>query len=174
MREDAPLRPMSGYGWVKVVETTTALSFASSFGLDLTVVRPFNIVSPDLPASSALGNLRRQLKEGSGPERVVRCGRVDVIRDYVSASFVGEAISELVGEPPGGIVNICSGRGIRLSDLMEAAARHCGVELETLIDPDLAAIPAPAEVVGDPGRLNSLIAARPVTEPLDLAAELMG
>lgn len=174
VREDAALRPVSGYGWVKVAETTTARSLADALSLDLTVVRPFNIVSPDLPPSSALGNFRRQLNEGTGDTRVVRCGRVDVIRDYVTASFVGEAIAELVSDPPGGTVNVCSGVGIRLVDLMEAAAQQCGVDMKAVIDPDLAAIPAPAKIVGDPKRLNSLIAARPVTDTVSLALVLMG
>ncbi|MGH8872188.1 MAG: NAD-dependent epimerase/dehydratase family protein [Acidimicrobiia bacterium] len=172
--EDSPLRPLSPYGWVKLVEIATARELARLHGLDLTVVRPFNPVLPGLPETTALGNFRRQVLDGNGPCRKVVCGRVDIVRDFVTGSFIGEAIAELVDNPPGGIVNVCSGVGIRLEDVMRASGQILEVEIELDEDPELARLPAPSVIIGDPARLFSLIRARPESTPLRLAAELFG
>ncbi len=172
--ETTPPRPMSPYGWVKVAEVATARELARFHGLDLTVIRPFNPVLPELPQSVALGNFRNQLLAGEGRARTVLCGRVDVIRDFVTSSFLGDAVAELVEHPPGDIVNICSGVGVRLGDVMEAAARLLDVELELKEDPVLAGLPAPSVIIGDPSRLNSLIQVRANSTAESLATALLG
>jgi len=172
--EETPPRPMSPYGWVKVAEVATARELARLHGLDLTVIRPFNPVLPELPQAAALGNFRHQLLAGEGRARTVVCGRVDVIRDFVTSSFLGDAVAELVEHPPGDIVNICSGFGVRLGDVMEAAARLLDVELELIEDPVLAGLPAPSVIVGDPSRLHSLIEARANSTAESLADVLLG
>jgi nucleoside-diphosphate-sugar epimerase len=172
--EESPLLPVSPYGWVKMVETTTARELARLEGLNLTVVRPFNPITPDLPRSTALGNFRSQILAGEGDTRRVVCGRVDIVRDYVTGEFVGQAMAELVANPPGGVVNICSGVGHRLDALMFAAAGLLGVELVLEQDEHLANLPAPASVVGDPARLNTLVEARPEPGIDRLAAGLFG
>ena len=172
--EESLLRPMSPYGWVKLAETATASELARLHGLGLTVIRPFNPVLPELPQAMALGNFRHQVLTGEGRTRTITCGRIDVIRDFVTSRFVGDAVAELVEHPPGGIVNICSGVGVRLGEVMEAAARLLDVELELEEDPILAGLPAPSTIVGDPRRLHSLIGARANSTPESLAFALLG
>lgn len=172
--EDATPRPLSPYGWIKVAEVATARELARLEGIDVTVIRPFNPVMSDLPVTSALGNFRSQLLSATGDRVKVTCGRVDVVRDFITGSFLGVAVTELASAPPGGIVNICSGVGVRLEDVMRAAASKRGVELELEVDPALAELPAPDTMIGDPGRLYSLITARADSTPERLAAELLG
>ncbi len=172
--EDRTPRPLSAYGWAKVAETATAQDLGRVLDVDLTVLRPFNPVMPDLPASTALGNFRHQILTGEGRTRSIVCGRTDIVRDFVSATFLGDAVADLVLRPPGGIVNICSGIGVKLADVFKATARLLDVELELNEDPDLAAIPAPDSIVGDARRLHSLIGARSETTPDTIALALLG
>jgi nucleoside-diphosphate-sugar epimerase len=171
--EDMPLRPLSAYGWMKLAETAVAGELGRLHGLDVTVIRPFNPVMPEIPRATALGNLRHQLLDGSGRTREVVCGRTDIVRDFIPSSFLGVAIAELIQDPPGGIVNVCSGEGIRLLDIFHAAAAHLGLELELRPDPDLVAIPAPDYIVGDPSRLHSLIRTRTTPTAESLASALL-
>jgi nucleoside-diphosphate-sugar epimerase len=158
---------------VKAVETAAARELGRLHDLDLTVVRPFNPVTPLLPDTTALGNFRRQLLDGSGPARRIICGRIDVVRDFVSGTFIGEVMAQLVEGRPGGIVNICSGVGIRLDAVMLAAAEILDVELQFVQDEELASLPAPTAIVGDATRLNSIVDARPDSTPTSLAKELL-
>jgi GDP-4-dehydro-6-deoxy-D-mannose reductase len=172
--EDSELRPLSPYGWIKLSEVAAARSMAADRGVPLTVVRPFNPVSPQLPQSTALGNFRMQLLGDSGPRRHIVCGRIDVVRDFVTTNFIGSVIAELLESPPGGVVNICSGVGLSLEELMRASGVIAGVELTFDVDAELAGLPAPTQIVGDHRRLFSLVDARPETDPRVLGATLLG
>jgi nucleoside-diphosphate-sugar epimerase len=152
--EAAPLSPVSEYGRAKVAQTTLAEHIARSRGIPLTVLRPFNIVSPRLPAATALGNMRRQLLGAEGPERTVACGRLDLVRDYVPLPALAEVILSLMARPaPDQTLNVCSGVGIELGAILAAMAERLGVALRIVQTPELLAIPAAPRVVGDPAQL---------------------
>ena len=155
--EDHPLRPVTEYGRAKAEQSTVVQQTAAQAGLRACIVRPFNIVSRDLPATTALGNMRRQLLAGTTHPRTVRCGRLDVVRDFIPLEFVVDTIVRLLElyELPS-ILNVCSGVGIQLGDLLEAMASKLGVEVAAEIDPQLAAIPAAPSIVGDPTGLGLL------------------
>ena len=157
IREDAPLRPVSEYGRVKVEQTSLARRLSSESGIPLTVARIFNVVSPRLPSSTALGNMRRQLLAQTGPQRTLRAGRLDVIRDYVPVAFVAETLARLAGAPADEpVLNVCSGVGISLSEIVSELASTLRVEVVVEQLDELTTIPAATEVVGDPRRLASL------------------
>jgi len=173
--EEAPLRPVSEYGRAKVAGTTLAESLSRARGIPLTVLRPFNVVSPRLPASTALGNMRRQLLSAEGSERTVTCGRLDLVRDYVPVSSVAEVALHLLAKPvPGQILNVCSGIGISLGSILDAMARRLGVSLRIVQSPELLAIPAAPRVVGDPSRLFQEAGIRIEVTAESLAQILLG
>ena len=184
--ETSPLEPCTAYGRAKAAQTTLAESICRQHGIPLTVLRPFNLVSPHLPLEPALGSLRRQLlasgvaeekAPGEGSERKVRrvrCGRLDVIRDFVPVAFVVAAMQRLLAAPaPGLTINVCSGVGIELGELLTAMARRLGVELAVEIDPVLAALPAAPRAVGDPARLRQRLGLAIAPTPEALAELLL-
>jgi nucleoside-diphosphate-sugar epimerase len=146
---DVP-RPVTDYGRAKVEASTTARSIAATSDIRLCIVRPFNVVAPDLPRASALGNMRQQLLEETGTSRVVRCGRLDVVRDFVPIEFVLEAFVRLLelDEWPD-LMNVCSGVGIELGCVLRAMAAELDVEVTTVPIPALVAIPAADSIIGD-------------------------
>jgi nucleoside-diphosphate-sugar epimerase len=155
--ESSPTEPVNDYGRAKLEATGKARSIALVSGIRLCVLRPFNVVSPDLPVASALGNMRRQLVSGRGRSRAVRCGRLDVVRDFVPVEAVLAALMRLLElDAWPAVLNVCSGTPVILGDLLEAMARSIGVQLEVVLDPELAAIPAPEKLVGDPTLLHEL------------------
>lgn len=159
--EGARLAPLSDYGRAKVAQTTLAEGIAVRHGIPLTVLRPFNLVGPTLPASSALGNLRRQLLAAAVTatlEPAVTCGRLDIVRDYVAIATVVEAVTRLVAQPrPACTINVCSGVGVELADIVSAMAAILGLAPRLAADPALVARPAALRVVGDPSRMRELL-----------------
>ncbi len=170
--ESSPTEPVSAYGRVKLEATTQARSVAAANGISLCVVRLFNIVSPDLPVTSALGNLRRQLLDGEGSRRVVRCGRLDVVRDFVPLNVVVTTFLLLLKlDRLPTVLDVCSGRAVVLGDLLTAMAHAIDVELQVEVEPRLAAMAAVDRIVGDPARLHELgVVCAPT---LDFLAALM-
>lgn len=154
--EDHATNPVTDYGRSKLEQSVVARQFAHENGLCLCVVRPFNIVARALPTTSALGNMRGQLVAGQGPRRAIRCGRLDIVRDFVPLEFVVQAIVrllELDAWPT--TLNVCSGTGIELGEVLSAMASQSGVEVIVSLIPELAAIPAPKRIIGDASLLHS-------------------
>jgi GDP-4-dehydro-6-deoxy-D-mannose reductase len=154
--EDHPTRPVTDYGRAKAEQSTVVQQVATAAGLRFCIIRPFNIVSSDLPPTVALGNIRRQLLTGSGRLRTIECGRLDVVRDFIPLELVVDTVARLIelDEWPQ-ILNVCSGVGIELGDLLEAMASAVGVEVVVSVNPELAAIRAAATIIGDPSLLHS-------------------
>ena len=174
LAEDRPPRPVTDYGRAKAAQIIVARRLAASRGLPLTVLRPFNVVSPRLSAATALGNMRRQLLAGSGPRRRVECGRLDVVRDYVPVRAVVEAIRRSLERPGrGATINVCSGIGIELGSILHATARRLRVTAVPIASPGLEALPAADRVVGDPARLGELLGLVVDVSAESLAAELL-
>jgi len=171
--ESADLRPISDYGRAKVAQTALARAIAQQRSLPITVLRPFNVVSPRLPAGTALGNIRDQLRRQSGDRRAVRCGRLDVVRDYVPVAAVAEAVMRLLATPTPGVFNVCSGKGLELSAIVNAMARRLGAELAIEVDPELAALPAPPAAIGDPAALRAAIGLVIEATPESVAAVVL-
>lgn len=156
LAEEAPLRPVTEYGRAKVAATTAAAALATELEVPLTVARPFNVVVARPPRQTPLGNLSAQLLEQEGPRRLVQCGRLDVIRDFVPAGFVAEALVGLVQGRHLGIYNVCSGLARTPAEVLGEMAATLGIEAVVELVPDLAALPAADRVVGDPARLAGL------------------
>jgi GDP-4-dehydro-6-deoxy-D-mannose reductase len=155
LTEDAALAPVTAYGQAKHAQHQVVRLMGPAVAVRAVHVRPFNVVAPGLPASSPLGNLRRQLLSGpvSGVRDVV-CGRLDILRDFVPVEDVAAVLAGLltVDEPPD-VLNACSGTAIMLGDLVNEVVRQSGVTARLVPDPALVALPAAQEVVGDAGRL---------------------
>jgi nucleoside-diphosphate-sugar epimerase len=155
--EEFPTRPLTDYGRAKAAASILARSIAERVDLRLCILRPFNVVSPDLPSTTALGNMRRQLLEQQSDPRVVRCGRVDIVRDFVPLEFVIDVLVgmlELDSWPA--VVNVCTGVGIELGELLAAMGNAVGAEIEVSPVQELVEIAAAPRIVGDPALLHQL------------------
>jgi nucleoside-diphosphate-sugar epimerase len=173
--EETPTEPVSDYGRAKQVQTISARKF-HEMGAAVLVLRPFNIVAPDLPSSNALGNLRAQVMASRpAPSCTVRCGRLDVVRDFVSADFVAHVVSRCLSAwPKEFLLNVASGTGISLLDIFEAFGVEMAVRLTYATDPTLAAIAAPDVMTADPTALERATGQRFEAGARQLARVLAG
>lgn len=172
--EDAPLRPLTDYGRAKLAQTALAQAIGAERGIPLSVLRPFNVVARDLPASSALGYLREQLLASRDERRRVVCGRLDVVRDFVPVSTVVDAVVALVRSPaPGQAINVCTGVGLDVESVLRAMAAELGTTLEIAVDEALARLPAAPAAVGDPARMRELLGVSATPSPASLARLLL-
>lgn len=155
--ESSPEAPVTEYGRAKLAASALARELSAASGIRVCVVRPFNIVSASLPASTALGNMRDQLMAQTGKHRVVRCGRLDIVRDFVPLRFVVDVFSGLLDldEWPR-ILNVCSGIGIELGSVLRAMADRLDVDVHTTPIDELVDIPAAGTIIGDATLLHHL------------------
>jgi GDP-4-dehydro-6-deoxy-D-mannose reductase len=173
--EETPTNPVSDYGRAKNVQTVMAKKFHEA-GVEALVLRPFNIVAPELPPTNALGNLRAQVMAwGTADPCIVHCGRLDVVRDFVTADFVAEVLARCLDRwPKAPLLNVGSGQGIVLQDIFDAFGAEMGRRLEYRPDPALVAIAAPDRMTADPTALEAATGLHCRVDPRLLALELIG
>ncbi|NUS13215.1 MAG: NAD(P)-dependent oxidoreductase [Streptomyces sp.] len=123
--EDAAPRPGGPYGVSKLAATELVLCS----GLDAVVLRVFSPVGPGTPTGAPLGRvaeaLRRAMQNGE-PE--LRLGGLAVQRDFVDARDVARAVHAASLSAAQGVVNIGSGRAVRMRDMAAALAHVAGYE----------------------------------------------
>ncbi|AJP03678.1 reductase [Streptomyces cyaneogriseus subsp. noncyanogenus] len=121
--EDAVPRPGGPYGVSKLAATELVLGS----GLDAVVLRVFSPAGPGTPAGSPLGRLaeamRRAMQSGDGE---LRLGGLGVQRDFVDVRDVARAVHAASLSAAQGVINIGSGRAVRLRDVAATLARVAG------------------------------------------------
>ncbi|MFC8887270.1 NAD-dependent epimerase/dehydratase family protein, partial [Streptomyces cinereoruber] len=121
--EDAVPRPGGPYGVSKLAATELVLGS----GLDAVVLRVFSPVGPGTPAGSPLGRLaeamRRAMQAGDGELKLSGLG---VQRDFVDVRDVARAVHAASLSAAQGVVNIGTGRAVRLRDAAAVLARVAG------------------------------------------------
>lgn len=148
--EDHPLEPRGVYARSKAEGEGMAQKLARELGIDLVIVRPFNLVGPGQPRQHAVADWILQSLAGA---RALRVGDLSVRRDYLDVRDCAEGIRSVAERAASGAtVNLCSGRAVAMASLAELAAPGCA----WLEDPARA---RPGEVrilLGDNGRARAL------------------
>ncbi|WP_406725614.1 NAD-dependent epimerase/dehydratase [Streptomyces sp. GD-15H] len=121
--EDAVPRPGGPYGVSKLAATELVLGS----GLDAVVLRVFSPAGPGTPAGSPLGRLaeamRRAMQSGDGE---LKLGGLGAQRDFVDVRDVARAVHAASLSAAQGVINIGSGRAVRLRDAAAVLARVAG------------------------------------------------
>src|SRR6266850_688832 len=154
LRENAPLRPASPYAVSKVAQGYLALQYALSPGLHVVRTRTFHHTGPRRGEQFAESSFARQLAEieaGQRPPRL-EVGNLEVVRDFTDVRDVVRAYWMLLERGvPGEVYNVCSGRGVRLGELLERLIALSGRKVDVQVDASrLRPVDAPI-LVGDPG-----------------------
>jgi len=131
--EEHPLQGQSPYSASKIGADQIAMSFYSSFGTPVSIIRPFNTYGPRQSARAVIPTIITQIANG---KRQIKLGAVLPTRDfnYVAdtvAGFVAALGSERgVGE----VINIGSNFEISIGDTARTIAEVMGAEIEIVTD----------------------------------------
>ncbi len=121
--EDAVPRPGGPYGVSKLAATELVVGS----GLDAIVLRVFSPVGPGTPTSSPLGRLaeamRRAMHNGDAE---LKLGGLAVRRDFVDVRDVARAVHAASLSAAQGVVNIGTGRAVRLKEAVAHLAGAAG------------------------------------------------
>lgn len=162
--EDHSLRPQSPYAATKVAADALAMSFYASFGLPVTILRPFNTYGPRQSLRAVLPVILCQLLAGAP---VVRLGALSPRRDLTFVSdtadgFMRAAFSDMA---IGTTIQLGTGRDVSIQELAEIAMHVVGRRADIVSDAARVR-PANSEVAclrSDPRRAADLLGWRPTT-----------
>jgi dTDP-glucose 4,6-dehydratase len=125
--EKHPLQGQSPYSASKIGADKLAESYARSFATPVVTVRPFNTYGPRQSARAFLPTVLSQALSGD----TVRVGSLDPVRDM---NFVGDTVAGFVAAATapgveGLTINLGSGRGVSMRELLDLAIRATGREV---------------------------------------------
>ena len=131
--EDHPLQGQSPYSASKIGADQIAMSFYSSFGTPVTVLRPFNTYGPRQSARAVIPTIITQIASG---KRQIKLGAVHPTRDftYVADTVAGFIAALNSDAGIGQVVNVGSGFEISIGDTARAIAAAMGTNIEILTD----------------------------------------
>ena len=120
--EAHPLQPQSPYSATKIGADAIAMSFFHSFGLPITIARPFNTYGPRQSARAVIPTIVSQLATG---KKRIQLGDTHTMRDFTFVTDTARglvAIAEMEGGA-GEVFHIGSNFEISIGDLYREIAR---------------------------------------------------
>jgi NAD dependent epimerase/dehydratase len=127
--ENHPLQPQSPYSATKIAADALVMSFYSSFGLPVTIARPFNTYGPRQSARAVIPSIISQIACGN---KKIKVGDVSPTRDF---SFVEDTCRGLMAlgdceQAIGETVNIGSNFEISIEDTFNLITDLMGSDIE--------------------------------------------
>ncbi len=170
--ESHPLRGQSPYSATKIAADKLCESYALSFGLPVTILRPFNTFGPRQSARAVIPTVLSQLLAGAAS---IRLGALSPKRDFTFAEdtaegFVRAAVTDL---PPGETVQLGTGRTVSVGEVVEMCKTITHSQAEVLTD-EARMRPDGSEVevlLSDPSKAKSALDWEPQTS-LEVGLEL--
>jgi len=123
--EDHPLQPYNPYSHTKILAEDAVLFYARTFGIQATVVRPFNIYGPGQAATFLIPEVIRQALDPSAD--AVQVEDAEPRRDYL---FVGDLVALLLAvwrRNVTGIYNAGSGHSVSVAEIVREVLAQAGV-----------------------------------------------
>ena len=172
--ETMSCRPASSYGITKLAQTLHVLA---EYGQNSVVARLFNPVGANMPRHLALGTFAQQIRWMDHSGGALRTGNLDAVRDFIDVQQAAESLTDLAQTPTarGKVVNICSGIGTRLRDIVQEMIAASGKAIDLLEGsaPGSANSSGIDRAVGNPQRLKDLGIKLPGLDRAALAKELV-
>lgn len=125
-------KPINHYGASKYAMECLARGYGQK--LPITIVRPFNYTGPGQSDSFLIPKIVKHYKQRA---KSIELGNLDVVREFNDINFVCEVYKRLLeAESDVDVVNIASGRGIALLDVVEMMNSIAGYAIEVKVNPN--------------------------------------
>lgn len=139
IKETNPLRPQSPYGVSKVAMDYLGYQYFCSYGMKIIRTRGFNHTGPRRGDTFVTSNFAKQIAmiEKGSQEPVIHVGNLEALRDWTDVRDMVKGYLLSVSKcDPGEVYNICSGVGVKISDMLDILIKHSKVQVTTKQDPE--------------------------------------
>jgi GDP-4-dehydro-6-deoxy-D-mannose reductase len=157
LTEESPVRPLSPYGSSKAAMEVLVGQYVRAHGVRAGVVRAFNQIGPGQSAEYVVSSLSRQVAEaelGGGDRLEMTVGNVSARRDFTDIRDSAQAYVSMVQKGLTGTYNLCSGKAVKIEELIERMGSSSRIAVEFEVDAALVRPSDPPLVVGSNSRLQ--------------------
>ena len=132
IKENHPLNAQSPYAATKIAADQLALSFYKSFGLPLTILRPFNTYGPRQSARAVIPTIISQLVSKN---KFIKIGNLKPTRDFTYVDDTVEAfILALKKNISGEVINIGNKFEISIKGILDIFKNDFNYDFKIVID----------------------------------------
>ncbi len=131
--EKHPLQPQSPYSASKIGADTIALSYYYSFGLNVTIARPFNTFGPRQSLRAIIPTIFYQILNN---KKKIKLGLLTTKRDFNYVSNTTDGIISLIksNRTAGEVFNIGYGKNISIFELTKLIKKISKKDFEIVVD----------------------------------------
>ena len=133
--EEHPLQAQSPYSATKIAADQLALSFYYSFGLPVSIMRPFNTYGPRQSARAVIPTIITQIADGV---RSIKLGSIEPTRDFTYVTDTVDSFIAMLESPLLGIVGKVFNGGsnfeISIGQAASLIAKVMGVDIDITCD----------------------------------------
>ena len=135
--ERSPLRPVTEYAVSKVAQETAALRYHYAFGLDVVIVRMFNLLGPGQSPDLACSAFARQIALAEiSEENEIVTGNLTAKRDLMDVRDAARAVVLLAEKGNAGqTYNVCSGNAVSIRECLSEMMLRSRKQLSARVDP---------------------------------------
>lgn len=157
--ESLPPEPSTTYGASKAAAEVLAAQYGRWNEAPVALARLFNLTGPGMPGTTLPGEVATRIAaaEAAGEEAVaIEVRNPDHLRDFLDVRDAARAVALVLEGGLEGPVNVCSGGGTGVSEVIEVfrGLTEVGIEVAPPESGHERAEPDPAEVVGSRVRLT--------------------
>lgn len=156
MQEDFVLHPKSPYSVARLSQEYLSKLYVDYFDLDIVMTRSFNHIGPRQNTKFVIPSFVSQLvKISRGEQDEISVGNIDVIRDFLDVRDVVEAYYKILKlSKTREVYNVCSGRGVRLREIIDIISQELHIQPKITIDKEKIRPNEIISVVGDNTKLR--------------------
>ena len=162
--EDVPLQPTTVYGASKAAAEIAAAQWARAYGLDVVRVRAFNHTGPGQAPAFVCSAVARQIAriDAGLQDPVLQVGNLDPVRDFSDVrDVVAGYVAVLEAGQSGAVYNLCSGRGLRIAEVIDLLRGHARVGVEVRSEPARSRRADAPRIVGSHERATATVGWQP-------------
>lgn len=164
LHEDLAPLPVSHYGISKFA--CERLVMNSSDRHDVTLARPFNVIGVGQNGNFVVPKLVRHFATRAPS---IRLGRLEPVRDYIDVQSCCDILMRLIDEPRshGQVLNVCSGRGTSVQQLLDILVEISGHRPEIVQAPEFIRANEVFSLLGSTAKLDALLLNRQALMPVE-------
>lgn len=139
IKESCEIRPLNPYAVARLSQEYLSKIFVNSYGLNIVMTRSFNHIGIGQDERFVIpGFIKRilEIKHSGLKNGIIETGNLSIIRDFTDVRDVVRAYDILLHKGRNGeVYNVCSGQGVRLSDMVKLISDACGITVKTKLNP---------------------------------------
>ncbi len=177
LKESQRINPVSPYAVARVSQELMSKVYVKAYGMNVIMTRSFNHIGPRQDDRFVVPSFIKriiEIKKSGRVEGEIETGDTTIIRDFVDVRDVVRAYYLLLTEgTPGEIYNICSGKALKLSEIIDYIADEVGVKVTTRVNPEFVRPDDNKEIVGSAYKIESELGWKPERDIKDTLHDMI-